>query len=275
MRTARFPFLALFMVVLTAIPFSTAAAQQVRILEDDPWCERHRWSDDWDTERYCEVHEITLQAGRDLIAIDGRQNGGIRVKGWNKDEILVRARIRANARSESAARRLAEEVEIETGRTIYAEGPDTRRKEWISVSYEVFVPHQSNLLLETHNGGIHIEDVDGDVEFDALNGGVSLIDLAGDIQGRTTNGGLDIELTGTEWNGEGMDVTTTNGGITIIVPDEYSARLETRTVNGRLEVDFPVLVQGRIDRRITTELGRGGRTIRAVTTNGGVEVRRG
>jgi hypothetical protein len=39
-------------------------------------------------------------------------------------------------------------------------------------------------------------------------------------------------------------------------------------------MDFPVTVQGRIDKRLDVTLGQGGPTIRVVTTNGGVIVGR-
>ena len=77
------------------------------------------------------------------------------------------------------------------------------------------------------------------------------------------------------WDGRGMDVETTNGGLTMYVPDGYNARLETGTVNGGIDLDFPITIQGRMTRRnITTELGDGGPLIRAPTTNGGVRIRR-
>jgi len=58
------------------------------------------------------------------------------------------------------------------------------------------------------------------------------------------------------------------------VPERYSAQLETGTVNGRVSTDFPGMVQGRFDRQRTTTLGSGGVTLRAMTTNGGVTIRR-
>ena len=136
------------------------------------------------------------------------------------------------------------------------------------------VPEQSNLSLETTNGGISIASVRGDIRFEATNGGIKLADVGGDVHGQTTNGGLDIELSGKEWRGEGLDVRTTNGGVTLEVPENYSAELETGTVNGSIEVDFPITVQGTIGRRLTTELGDGGTRIRVLTTNGGVVIRR-
>ncbi len=136
------------------------------------------------------------------------------------------------------------------------------------------MPHESNLALETHNGGLSISNVDGDVSFEVLNGGVSLANLAGDVEGHTTNGGVSVHLDGDSWEGEGLNVKTTNGGVSLKIPEGYSAQLETGSVNGRLKFDFPVTVKGRLDRNISTRLGEGGKTIRVVTTNGAVSVGR-
>src|SRR5438270_395133 len=65
-----------------------------------------------------------------------------------------------------------------------------------------------------------------------------------------------------------------NGGIRMTMPDHYSAALETATTHGRISIDFPITVQGRIGRQITTTLGSGGARVRAVTYNGGVSIRR-
>jgi DUF4097 and DUF4098 domain-containing protein YvlB len=95
------------------------------------------------------------------------------------------------------------------------------------------------------------------------------------VRGRTTNGGVEVRLDGDTWDGEGLDLETTNGGIRLRVPEDYSARLETRTVNGSVDIDFPVTVQGNIGRSISATLGNGGALVRAVTTNGQVRVSRG
>ena len=95
------------------------------------------------------------------------------------------------------------------------------------------------------------------------------------MRGRTTNGGVDATLAGNTWDGAGLDLRTTNGGVRLRVPDDYSARLETGTVNGGIDIDFPVTVQGRIGREFSTTLGNGGPLVRAATTNGHVKVSRG
>ena len=223
----------------------------------------------------CEVREQTLAPSGGAITIDGRQNGGISVKGWDQGQILIRARVQAAAPSASEAEALAKQIQIETsGAKIFASGPDNRRDYHWDVSYEVFVPRRSDLSLEAHNGGIAIAEVSGRIDFRVTNGGVVLKRVGGNVKGGATNGGLVVELSGDHWEGDSLDVSTTNGGIVMSIPENYSAHLETGTVNGNLSIDFPVTVQGRISKELAVNLGSGGATVRAMTTNGGVKIRK-
>jgi DUF4097 and DUF4098 domain-containing protein YvlB len=142
------------------------------------------------------------------------------------------------------------------------------------VSYDVHAPREIDLVLETNNGGITVADVRGDLALDAHNGSISIDRLAGNVRGRTTNGSVDARLSGDTWEGTGLDLKTTNGGVRLRIPEDYSARLEAGTVNGGVDVDFPVTVQGRIGREVSTTLGSGGALIRAATTNGHVRIAR-
>ena len=264
--------LAAFTCASIALPVAASAMPQAKVVQDDDWCDDD-YNDD-DGERYCEVREATLAADRSIIDVDASPNGGVRVEGWDRDEILVRAKVMTRARSESDAREMAQKVELDLGRSIHAEGPKTGKNEGWWVSYRVFVPRRSNLKLESVNGGISISEVSGEIDFRTTNGGVVLDALAGDVNGSTTNGGVKIELTGNGWDGSGLDVRTTNGGVKLAIPDGYNAELESGTVNGGFRIEFPITVQGRIDRRIEAVLGDGGKKIRVHTTNGGVVVER-
>jgi DUF4097 and DUF4098 domain-containing protein YvlB len=189
--------------------------------------------------------------------------------------MLVRAKVESWAPSEQEARSLSRQITLQTaGGTVRADAPDFGSERGWAVSYEIFVPHTTDLSLKAHNGGISIADVRGTAEFDAVNGGVSLKRLAGTVHGRTRNGGLSIELAGSTWEGRELDVSTTNGGVSLRLPGNYSARLETRTVNGGVSIDLPVTAQSRNNRELSVTLGAGGPLIRAVTTNGGISVRR-
>ncbi len=237
-------------------------------------CREGQWYNDR-LSSICEIREQTLALSGGTIAIDGRQNGGVSVKGWDKNEVLVRARVQTAAPTEAEAGQLAQQIRIETsGAKIFANGPENRRDYHWSVSYEVFVPRRADISAETKNGGISIADVNGKIDFTALNGGVVLKRVCGMVRGSTTNGGLVIELAGDRWDGDSLDVSTTNGGVTMEIPENYSAHLQTGTVNGNISVDFPVTVQGQITKALTVNLGSGGPMVKAFTTNGGVRVKR-
>src|SRR5689334_1822803 len=270
-------FLGRSVLIAALVTFTGVAvfAQKEKIKEKNGslTCNENSWYNDRLVGN-CEIREQAL-APSGPIAIDGRQNGGVSVKGWDQSQVLVRARVQTAAPTADEARALNGQIRIETsGAKIHASGPDNRRDYNWSVSYEVFVPRRADLSVETQNGGIAIADVNGRIDFSALNGGVVLKRVGGAVHGSTTNGGLMIELSGDRWDGESLDVSTTNGGVTMAVPDNYSAHLETGTVNGGISVDFPVNVQGRLTKQVAFDLGSGGATVKAMTTNGGVRIRR-
>jgi len=254
--------------MLTASPVLGQSRDAQRWLDD---CRRGRWGGD--REQYCDVREQTVSA-RSQLHVDGRENGGIEVVGSDRSDILVIAKIQAQAESQSEAKDIADHIKLQVGDDIRADGPTTRWRSSWSVSYEIHVPRKTNLDLTANNGGISIDNVEGRLEFETTNGGISLTGVAGNVHGSTSNGGVDVALTGDRWSGEGLDVSTTNGGVELAVPANYNARLETGTVNGGMNIGFPVTIQGRLNRRLTTQLGAGGPLVRVTTTNGGVTLRR-
>lgn len=256
------------LMVLVTLTSMAALAQK-----DSLEC-RDNWGNNDRMQRHCEIREQSVAAGESLT-VDAGQNGGIQVKGSDRRDILVRARVESAAPSINEAAELAKQVKVETaGSRIGASGPASRRDAWWSVTFEIHVPRRSNLSLAAHNGGIAIADVNGRIDFNAMNGGVSLRRVGGRVHGSTTNGGLVVELDGSQWDGEELNVKTTNGGVVMSVPENYSARLETGTVNGHVNTDFPITVQGRLSKEISLNLGSGGPTVRAMTTNGGVRLKR-
>ena len=269
---------------LAALSLLAAAPGSAQDYDDD-WlseCRRDRWSRRDDRVKHCEIREDSLRApgGSAAITVDPGQNGGVAIRGWDKDSIYVRAKIQTYGRDTDAAVAIARQIRIiVSGSTIRAEGPDEigwRHSSGWSVSFEVYVPRRSNLALETENGPLSVREVVGTMDLEAHNGPVALRGVGGMVRARVQNGPLTVALTGTRWEGEGLDAETVNGPVTLSVPEGYSAQLETGTVNGPMSVDFPltVTIQGRISHRINTTLGSGGARVRVVTTNGPLSIRR-
>lgn len=265
------------LLVLAIVGFTVSAVQAQKSAKGSMQCRDN--DGDGRLISHCEIKEQTLPASG-AISVDGKTNGGISIKGWDRSEILVRAKIETRAPTQAEADSLAQQVTIETAAlNIHAEGPESRDNYQWYVSFEIFVPSRSDLNLKAHNGGISISDVSGRIGFQTTNGGVSLSRVGGAVTGNTTNGGVHVELTGARWEGETLDVRTTNGGVNLVMPSNYSAHLETGTTNGNVQSDFPLNVplteKGRMPKEISVDIGSGGPTIRAVTTNGGVHLSRG
>jgi len=226
-------------------------------------------------ERVCELRTTTIKLGGPRLSVKS-ENGGIEVTGEDRNDVVIEARVQAWAGSEADAKGILKQIAIETsGDNIRDTGPHFHMgNTGYGVNYRIRVPRKLAVDLKSENGGIDIAHLEGDIHFDTTNGGVGLDDLAGDVHGSTVNGGLDIALTGDRWRGKGLSAETTNGGLSLKIPEHYSAHLETGTVNGGIEVNFPITVQGEIKNRLSADLGGGGPTIRAETTNGGVEINR-
>lgn len=272
MRTSRLFFFSLAL----GAAVSPAAAQG----DSDRWVENCRRNNRGnDREVHCEVRETRLPA-RGSLNVDAGQNGGVSVRAWDGRDVLVRARIQTNARTEAEARSLAQGIRVSTDGTIRSTGPETsgHNRGW-AVSYEIMVPARTDLNAETHNGPISVKGLSGDIEVRAVNGPISLDELAGDVEARAQNGPITVTLSGRRWNGEGLDAETVNGPITLRMPRGYAAHLESGTVHGPINAPSgmrpPRGENGRrwnTGGRINTDINGGGPTIRVVTTNGPVNI---
>ena len=228
-------------------------------------------------ERSCEMRETRLPSTQRLEVL-AQPNGGVSIRGWNRAEILVRARVETQAATEAEAKTLASQVNVQAGAgrvTAAGPTPEGHKDRWWSVTYEVFVPHRIDLKATSVNGGVDIADVEGDITYATVNGGVTLARLAGNVRGETKNGGVNVEMSGDRWQGAGLDAQTVNGGVNVQLPTNYSAKIMASTVNGGVHSDFPG--QGDSSRRprhAEFNVGAGGAPIRIVTQNGGVNIRK-
>jgi DUF4097 and DUF4098 domain-containing protein YvlB len=261
--------LSLVVIAMTAAPGS---AQQ----DDGDWlrnCERQAQRSN--RAAACIVRPTTTQLAAGGLSVDAGRNGGISVRGERRSDVQVSARIQAQADTDVRARELADAVRIYTteGR-VYADGLRTNSGESWTVSFFIVVPERVDLDLTAVNGPLAISSVSGQIRAVTVNGPVALDDLSGDVRVRADNGPLSVRLSGSRWNGAGLDAETRNGPVTMQLPDGYSAQLEAGTVNGPFSTRIPLTVQGDLRRggHVRTTLGSGGAPVRVMTTNGPVTI---
>lgn len=248
---------------------------------DDAWAERalahpdldRGWSqssDRWSDGRapYHEVREFSWPRDAKPLAIDGGANGGMTVMGSNREQVRILYRVTVRARSEERAREIAAQVQVERkDGWLRSRGPETTRDAWWDVEVKAWAPRATDLVLKTNNGPLAVRDVRSRMDLSSINGPMSLEDLGGAVQARTQNGPLHVALSGTRWDGSGLDAEAENGPLDFEVPSDYSARVITGTINGPRASDYAI-ESGHGRSWIQTTLGKGGPLVRVVTTNG-------
>jgi hypothetical protein len=234
------------------------------------------WCSEVERDRHCEVRQLNARATGDALAIDVGPNGSIRVEGYSGTDVRVTARVVTRSGNESAARELAEAVQVRLGPgALQTSGPRTRGRNSWSVSVRVQVPSGTRIEAVTTNGGINVNSTHAAVQARTTNGGIELSDVAGRIDARTTNGTIRASFAAGTPAVEGVQLRTTNGAIHLGLPDQVSAQVHFSTTNGSIDTQLPIQVQGRVNRRqLVGVLGSGGPEIRATTTNGSIRITR-
>lgn len=281
LETLRLWCMAVVLLVVGLLSANISLAQdKSETRKGDEFCQNWNSSD---RGNYNEVREYTVSSGG-TVTVDGGANGGVSVIGEDRNDVFIRACVQGYAKTDEEARNLVKGINVQTNGVIKAEGPADAQKGWgenkgWGVSYRVHVPRNSDLKLTTHNGGIKISGVNGNMEFSALNGGIKLNEVGGNVKGKTVNGGIKIELAGNSWRGSGLDVQTTNGGVQVSMPKNYAANVETSTVNGGFVSEIEGLRpidtgerRGHRPTKVNAPINGGGAPLRIVTMNGGVKI---
>jgi len=230
-------------------------------------------------------------------------NGGIKVAAWDRNEVRIEADKEVKAGTDSAARKLMDQVRIDVtpgnnGLRVETHAPKRGDSVWdalfgnrvnYNVKYVIHVPRQAAVdaesvnggvslvgtrgraRLETTNGAIDIQDVTGDVHAGTTNGGISAVRVAGAVKAETTNGAVDVELASLP-GGSDLRFESTNGGIHVRLPHDARLSVDAETVNGRVSSDFAVRGGQPGKRSLRGDINGGGGRLTIRTTNGGIEI---
>ena len=130
----------------------------------------------------------------------------------------------------------------------------------VTVRFTVRVPAGVTLVGKTVNGEIDASRLNGDVFLNTVNGSVSF-STTGLGRASTVNGSIRGEIGSADWSDT--------------LPQTLSTDVRATTVNGDITADFPITVQGRVQRRkLEGTIGGGGRTLALDTVNGSITLRR-
>lgn len=126
----------------------------------------------------------------------------------------------------------------------------------------------------TTNGDIELIGTEGTASVSTTNGRLNAKVHSGPLYGGTTNGAIDCDLA-TLGAAENVGLATTNGKVTLLLPDDVSALIDITNTNGLITIyDFTVIYESQTEHHLRGRIGSGASSINITTTNGAVTVRR-
>ena len=198
------------------------------------------------------VEELSIQTNDESIEI----------KPWDENRIAIEMTEKVRAENESFARELAEEIKIvgekagsrfriKVDRGRFRHGSNWNNRWSYSGLLEVRIPARLSLDLDSDDGSISVDGIDGEIEVRTDDGSVSVdtrgdaVDLrtddvsvrvgrvAGRIYVRTDDGGIELE----EVNGN-VDAATDDGSIDAYLADSLQGDIDLRCEDGHLTVEL-------------------------------------
>jgi hypothetical protein len=144
----------------------------------------------------------------------------------------------------------------------------------VRVNYRITLPESAHVDIETVNGSIHVSRLKGPVRAAVVNGGIRVEGAAGAVDARTVNGSIDASYGAVV--GEGSHrFATTNGSVSVRLPENTRGSFRADTVNGRISTDLPLDVQGHFGaKHLVGRLGEGGGHFEIHTVNGSIAVKK-
>jgi DUF4097 and DUF4098 domain-containing protein YvlB len=231
------------------------------------------------TEMFSQTYPLS-PAGRVSIA---NINGDVHINVWDQSSVKVDAVKRAYSQQRLSELTIdvtnsADSVQVKTK---YPEernysGRD-REDGWASVEYTLTVPRRARLDgAELVNGSLDVEGVQGDVHASLVNGTVKASGLGGEVKISTVNGKIEANVAALE-AAKGVQLSSVNGSIVLIVPSGASADVRASTLHGGISNDFGLNVEDGqfVGHSLNGQIGSGGARIRLTNVNGSIAVKRG
>jgi hypothetical protein len=208
-------------------------------------------------------------------------NGRIEAMAWEKPYLKVKAVKVASGGGAEETLRLTEIRVRKVGDQIRVETVNPSRHRLFGfldfgsrnarVDYEVWIPAQTEARLETCNGAVHANGFTGSLACDSVNGAIEIHNLEGPVKATTVNGSLHVFFKGAL---KTAHLETVNGSVEVAFNRNSSIRYDLSTVNGRIEGDVELAVEGKHGPKEARGSYNGGaETLQCETVNGSIRLR--
>ncbi len=271
------------------------------------------WENDRDRFNRTQVLNASMTGGADVFWGQTENGSiTLRGTDTNLCEVTAEITARSFTPEEAEALAKATEVSlVQDGSQMKAQvrRPDLRRGESVSVSFDVTVPHVAAAELHTRNGTISVAGLDAPAAAYTSNGRIKMTAIRGDVTARTRNGNvqlrditadrIDVETSNGSVHGEGLagdikastsngnirlifvpeastrnvELWTSNSGIEVKLPRDFSAQVDASASNGKIHTQLPLTINGTISNSVNGTLGDGEGRLILRTSNGSITIK--
>jgi DUF4097 and DUF4098 domain-containing protein YvlB len=151
---------------------------------------------------------------------------------------------------------------------------ERRNNNVVETDFDIQVPNQTKLDLRTFSAPVTVTGVRGDLIVDGFSSDIRLTDVGGPMRVKTFSGGVEVEA-GAWTDGDGLNINTFSGEVTLRLPSAARGDIEFDTFSGRFNSDLPVALSSSSRRNFRGTLNGGGSAeFRLKTFSGDVTIRR-
>ncbi|MHC4521506.1 MAG: DUF4097 family beta strand repeat-containing protein [Planctomycetota bacterium] len=148
-------------------------------------------------------------------------SGSIGITGQDVDHAHVVATIQARAATEEEARELADQVEIRFEQNgnkvaIKADRPRQRRRQSISISYQILAPRQTHIQCSSASGSVSMTDFHGDIDAHTASGSARAEHIRGSVRLGSSSGPTRCE----DVAGGDVRLSTASGSVRLVDASE-------------------------------------------------------
>lgn len=228
--------------------------------------------------KYEKTVEVSSEFGFGWTLIAKTNVGNINVTRGDSNDCNVTAKITARAQTDEEAKELGEKVKITlqpNGDTlkIKVDKPRDDKKHKVFISFDITMPKDGNLKLETNVGNIGVSGIVGVIKGVSNVGSVKCKGVCRDINAKTNVG--DVKIAYASDAGEVFKVRgeTNVGSINFAGPDVYSAKVNASSNVGSITTDRPLMVKGKVGKKLRGTIGDGRGRINLKTNVGSISIK--
>jgi hypothetical protein len=146
------------------------------------------------------------------------------------------------------------------------------RRHSITVRYTLHVPSNVTLDVETVNGKIAAQNIDGNVKASTVNGEIAVSTTKGTVNAETVNGSIIASMASLPDSGN-VHLETVNGSITSVLPEGIGGSIDLENANGTITANYPNAVPDSADKHhVRIKLDDRNRRVTLETVNGSLNL---